>query len=271
MPTESVYSAECWVAKNGALTLARHLHDAHVRAWLRIRKAVARTKVRRRRVAAEQGREIKTYQRRGHDHLPYIQKPGVREQRNQQKREKRVELAMAEGRKPGRHSTYALHDAHVLAHSQWLERQVRALHNAHVNVWRKECSGAAWAHRYRTDPEFNAKEKLRTQLRKLKSLDADLWSHIAESVKADSFRKTWPALLGYDLPQLVRHLKLTLPKGATWQDFLDGELHIDHITPRAVFDLTNPDEIRRCWCLSNLRLLPWRANIAKGARVEVLL
>ena len=127
-----------------------------------------------------------------------------------------------------------------------------------------------WSHRYRTDPEFNAREKVRARLRKFVA-DTDLQQHLASEAKRGRWPTKWAALLGYTLSDLVKHLQRTLPNGASWDDFVDGALHIDHITPRAMFDLTSIDDVRRCWCLSNLRLLPAVENMRKGARVECLL
>jgi hypothetical protein len=143
--------------------------------------------------------------------------------------------------------------------------------DAHVKAWGQARPGERWVHLYRTDAEFNAKEKLRARLRKLAAADTDLQQHLAEQAKRGRWAKKWGPLLGYTLTELVQHLRRTLPKGCTWEQFMAGELHIDHITPRSRFDLTNEDELRACWSLGNLRLLPKAANIAKGARVECLL
>lgn len=85
------------------------------------------------------------------------------------------------------------------------------------------------------------------------------------------FSAKWRALLGYTMAELVAHLQRTLPKRCRWEQFLSGELHIDHITPRAAFDLTDLNEVRACWSLGNLRLLCKHKNLAKGSRVEVLI
>ena len=71
-------------------------------------------------------------------------------------------------------------------------------------------------------------------------------------------------LLGYTIADLRSHLERQFTKGMTWERFSKGEIHIDHITPQSAFDLTNPDEWRKCWCLSNLRPLWAKENIAKS-------
>jgi hypothetical protein len=79
--------------------------------------------------------------------------------------------------------------------------------------------------------------------------------------------RSWETLVGYTRADLVARLKQTIPVGYTWQDYLDGKLHIDHITPCVAFNVTSADDIdfRRCWSLKNLQLLPVSENCSKGA------
>ena len=73
----------------------------------------------------------------------------------------------------------------------------------------------------------------------------------------------------YTQEEFVRHLLSTLPAGYTEADACDGnKLHIDHIRPVSSFNLTGnvDDEFKACWALENLRLLPARDNMVKGAK-----
>ena len=58
-------------------------------------------------------------------------------------------------------------------------------------------------------------------------------------------------------------------KSANWQDFMEGKLHIDHIIPISAFNFTKPEHInfKRCWGLSNLRLLPAKENRIKKDKI----
>jgi 5-methylcytosine-specific restriction endonuclease McrA len=60
-----------------------------------------------------------------------------------------------------------------------------------------------------------------------------------------------------------------MPLGYTWQDFLSGKLHIDHIIPIAAFNFRSPGDadFKHCWALKNLRLLPAKENMRKGAKL----
>lgn len=81
--------------------------------------------------------------------------------------------------------------------------------------------------------------------------------------------KSWPDLVGYGLVDLENHLRSTLPSGFEWADYLSGRLEIDHIIPASVFNFQTPHDIdfKRCWSLSNLRLLTKEDNHKKRAKL----
>ena len=112
------------------------------------------------------------------------------------------------------------------------------------------------------------KYKGKTDLRY--SLGHKTSNRIRESLKNNKTGRHWEDLVGYTLDDLIKHLKSTIPKGYTWQDYLDGKLQIDHIIPIAVFNFTQPEHLdfKRCWTLDNLRLLHARENIKKKNKLE---
>ena len=61
-----------------------------------------------------------------------------------------------------------------------------------------------------------------------------------------------------------------MPKGYAWQDYISGILEIDHIIPISAFNFTKPEHIdfKRCWALSNLRLLLKEENRIKSNKME---
>lgn len=76
--------------------------------------------------------------------------------------------------------------------------------------------------------------------------------------------------LNYSIEDLERHLLTTMPEGYSWQDFLDGALHIDHRRPIALFDFerdTDPG-FKEAWSLDNLQLLTAAHNRAKRDRLD---
>jgi hypothetical protein len=109
--------------------------------------------------------------------------------------------------------------------------------------------------KYRTNPQYLLKSKLAARLR-------------AVLKRNKGGRRTFD-LLPYTPEELVRRLMRTIPPGYTWQDFLDGKLHIDHIIPVRAFNFTRPEhpDFQRCWALVNLQLLPASENIRKRDKV----
>ena len=128
----------------------------------------------------------------------------------------------------------------------------------------------AYRIRYRMDVEFNLKERLRRQANKKIKRDG-VAEMIRAAFKTNGTSPTAERLLGYSLGDLRQHLERQFTKRMDWARFRAGEIHIDHIVPQACFDLSNLDEWRRCWCLSNLRPLWGKDNLAKSARRVVLL
>ena len=82
--------------------------------------------------------------------------------------------------------------------------------------------------------------------------------------------RSWLSLVDYSVDQLKLRLKRTMPKGFTWEDFLGGRLHIDHIIPISAFNFTKPEHIdfKRCWALDNLQLLPKKENLVKSNKID---
>jgi len=80
----------------------------------------------------------------------------------------------------------------------------------------------------------------------------------------------WEDIVGYSLRQLSARLRKTMPDGYSWNDFLSGDLHIDHIIPLAVFNFRTPKDLdfHRAWALSNLQLLPAKKNLQKSNKID---
>ena len=80
----------------------------------------------------------------------------------------------------------------------------------------------------------------------------------------------WPSLVGYNVAELKQRLQATLPERCTWDEFLSGELHIDHIIPQSMFNIKSVEDIdfKRCWSLGNLQLLLAKKNISKSNKID---
>ncbi|MBA7537362.1 hypothetical protein ES705_29629 [subsurface metagenome] len=135
----------------------------------------------------------------------------------------------------------------ITCHEKWRKNNmesIREFQNKYQNDRRK------------TDLKYNLNKKIS--------------GAIGISLKGNKNGLGWESLVGYTLNDLLKRLKKTMPVGYTWQDFLNGDLHIDHIIPISVFNFTRPEHIdfKRCWALSNLRLLPAKENLIKHNHLD---
>ena len=127
-------------------------------------------------------------------------------------------------------------------------KQYNYTHRTERNKWERN--------RRRVDLKFNLNHRMR--------------GSIYNAIRVNKAGKHWEILVGYSLNKLIKHLEKTLPNNYTWQDYLQGKLHIDHIIPIDAFNFTKPEHIdfKRCWDLSNLRLLPAKENMSKGCKLS---
>ena len=103
-----------------------------------------------------------------------------------------------------------------------------------------------------------------------RALHERITARVRQCLRGCKYRRKWEDLVGYTLADLRAHLDKTMPPGCTWADFMSGALHIDHIIPVSAHNFSTPEDIdfRKCWALSNLRLLPASENLEKRAKLD---
>jgi hypothetical protein len=94
--------------------------------------------------------------------------------------------------------------------------------------------------------------KLRTYLRNR------IWWALKRNCKSFKTMK----LIGCSIDQLKRHIEKQFVKGMSFSNY--GKWHIDHIIPCARFDLSKPEEQRKCFHYTNLQPLWAKENILKS-------
>lgn len=92
---------------------------------------------------------------------------------------------------------------------------------------------------------------------------------IRNTVK-DKGVKKWEQLAGYSISTLQKHLETTLPENVSWNDYLSGGYHIDHIIPVSMFNFKSyqDPEFKKCWNYRNLRILTGTDNLHKLATYD---
>ena len=109
--------------------------------------------------------------------------------------------------------------------------------------------------KYRNEKKFNLTKRM--------------YSVIRQSILKNKAGWRWEFYVGYTLKKLILYLKTTIPEDYYWQDYLEGNLELDHIIPISVFNYseTTDYEFQECWALENLRLVTPEENHSKGSKV----
>jgi len=107
----------------------------------------------------------------------------------------------------------------------------------------------------KTDEEFKIKCAYRNRIRLL--------------IKTQKMKKLnhYIDLLGCTIGELKIHLESQFTDGMNWDNYGKYGWHIDHIKPCASFDLTDPEEQKKCFHYSNLQPLWWIDNLKKGSKI----
>lgn len=107
--------------------------------------------------------------------------------------------------------------------------------------------------RYRTDAQFRLSHTLSTRVRK-----------VLKGKAPKAFGTM--TLLGCDWEVARKYLESMFRPGMSWHNY-GKEWQIDHIKPTRSFDLTNPEEQKRCFHISNLQPLFCDENACKHDRL----
>ncbi len=73
--------------------------------------------------------------------------------------------------------------------------------------------------------------------------------------------------LGCTLTFFKSYFESKFQEGMTWNGYLNGEIHIDHIKPCVLFNLTDIAQQKECFHYTNLQPLWAKDNFRKGAKV----
>jgi len=103
----------------------------------------------------------------------------------------------------------------------------------------------------------------------LLSLRNSFHSKVTRALKKNQSCSACESILGYTMADLRRRLEKTIPVGFTWQDFVEGRLHLDHIIPGCAFNVDSTDSLqfKRLWALKNLQLLTALEHRKKGRKI----
>jgi len=128
--------------------------------------------------------------------------------------------------------------------------------------------------KYNLRPEVKIKQVIYQKNRRRTDIDfrivGYLRGRIWHALKGICKSKDTITLIGCNINQLRKHLEAQFISGMNWDNWGTGnngkgmkEWHIDHIRPCVSFDLSKPEEQRRCFHYTNLRPLWAKENLER--------
>lgn len=93
-----------------------------------------------------------------------------------------------------------------------------------------------------------------------------LRARVNSALKGNPKVATTMNLIGCTIEQFKQHLEAQFQPGMSWNNY--GKWHIDHIRPCASFDLSIPEEQRKCFNFINLQPLWAKDNLSKGTKYD---
>ena len=95
-------------------------------------------------------------------------------------------------------------------------------------------------------------------------------SAMTSNLKSGTISSKYSLILGYTWGELQSHIVTHFKDGMTWEKYILGEIHIDHIKPLKLFRYESLDDplFKEAWALSNLQPLWKSENLRKGAKYQ---
>lgn len=111
-----------------------------------------------------------------------------------------------------------------------------------------------WQKRMMSNIEFRIKKNLRGRV----------YVALKRGVKSASTME----LLGCTIEEFKSYFESKFTDGMTWERYMAGEIHIDHIVPCIFFNLTEKEQQKKCFHYTNLQPLWAIDNLKKGTSLE---
>lgn len=86
-------------------------------------------------------------------------------------------------------------------------------------------------------------------------------------LKAEDKSDRTMELVGCDMETFRAHIESLFTEGMSWDNYGMHGWHLDHVTPCASFDLSDPEQQKRCFHYTNTQPLWALDNLIKGDRM----
>jgi hypothetical protein len=118
----------------------------------------------------------------------------------------------------------------------------------------------------KTRQEINSQSYARIKSNPNLYLKSLFRSRIKEALKNNSKSAKTLDLLGCPIETAKKYIESKFQVGMGWDNHGFYGWHIDHIKPCSSFDLSNPDEQKKCFNYTNLQPLWAKDNLSKGSK-----
>ena len=157
--------------------------------------------------------------------------------------------------------------AHAKKYKEKNPEKVRASHRKYRKNNREKCRAAVMlCHRNNREKYLASKRKWKKKKRKtcpMFRMIHCLRNRIRDVLRGRNKSASTMALLGCTIEKLKKYIQNQFVDGMTW-DNIGTTWHMDHMLPVSLFDLSDPEQQRRCFHYSNLQPLFASDNISKG-------
>lgn len=144
-------------------------------------------------------------------------------------------------------------------------------HNARCRKWVQKNPEKVRASKRKSSKRPEAKKKRNAWHRERRKTDpqyrlaCNLRSRVGMALKRKLKSAKTMTLVGCSTMHLMDYLSMRFQPGMTWENY--GKWHADHMMPCASFDLTDPEQQRRCFHYTNLQPMWGSENISKGDKI----
>lgn len=133
-------------------------------------------------------------------------------------------------------------------------------YSSYLKVYRDENRGilnSKQRKRYSMDSQYKTRLAIRNRL--------------ATAIRLQYSKKAYKTkeLIGCSVAELMSHLESQFKPGMTWENHSHSGWHIDHKIPCAAFDLTDPEQQKKCFHYTNLQPLWAKENLSKSGKFDV--
>jgi hypothetical protein len=142
------------------------------------------------------------------------------------------------------------------------DRKYRESHREYFAVYSKDYQKRN-RHRLREKSRIYLKQRRKTDI--VFKIRGNLRSRIYKAIRGLVKSARTEELVGCSIDDLMRYLENKFLPGMSCDNY--GKWHIDHIVPCCLFDLSKPEEQRRCFNYTNLQPLWAVDNMRKNGRM----